>query len=337
VTKGQRALVIAAAFFGYEEAIVKEFQRQGYETVYLDERPSNSGVARAIMRVRKELIARRIDKYYRRKWLDIADTTFDVVLVIKGEVVPRWFLERLRNANPRARFVFYSWDALNNAPNCLSILDCFDELFSFDSDDVAVRPRFSYLPLFYTEEFKPLAPDNRSRHRRFSTSFVGTLHTERYAYAKELFQGRSATFGYFYVQARWYFAVVKYLTAEHRHVPWRDVSFEKLSRRQVAEIFRDSVAVVDIPRRGQSGLTMRTFEVLASGSVLATTNEAITREPFFDPDRILLLPNELDDAVLHDARSRLDAMKPPAGPPIGFETYSLESWVRSICSGPNRG
>jgi spore maturation protein CgeB len=192
------------------------------------------------------------------------------------------------------------------------------------------------LPLFYTEEFKPLPSDNESQPRRFSTSFVGTLHTERYAYAKKIFHGRSATFGYFYVQARWYFAVVKYLTAEHKHVPWRDVSFQKLSRQQVSEIFRDSVAVVDIPRRGQSGLTMRTFEVLASGSVLATTNAAVTREPFFDPDRIVLLPNELDDAGLHDALSRLDSMKPPAGPPVGFETYSLESWVRSICGGQSR-
>lgn len=329
-----RALVIAPAFFGYEEDIVAEFERQGYQTTFIDERPSNNAAVRAVLRVRKSLLAQRTEKYYRAKRAELAKTRFDLLLVIKAEVVPRWFLEDLRRASPRSRFVFYSYDAVGNIRNCLQVLDCFDELFTFDSDDVAARPEFSYLPLFYTSEFAQLPAAELSQPRRFAMSFVGTLHTERYAFVKKLFASQARTFGFFYVPARWYFTVVKYFTREHSVVPWSDVSFHKLSRQQVAEIFRDSVAVLDMPRAGQSGLTMRTFEVLASGSVLVTTNAAITHEPFFDPSRVIVVPGHLEELRSDDVIAQIDSITEPPGPPESFDRYSLESWVRAIITGP---
>lgn len=332
----RRALVIAPVFFGYEEDIVAEFERQGYQTTFIDERPSNSAMVRAVLRVRRSLIAQRTEKYYRAKWTELAGTPFDVVLVIKAEVIPRWFLEDLRRISPHARFVFYSYDAVSHVRNCLNVIGCFDELFTFDSKDVAVRPEFTYLPLFYTSDFASLAVNDMSRPRRFSMSFVGTLHTERYVFVKRIFDGRTQTFSFFYVPARWYFAMVKYVTREHSAVPWSDVSFRKLGRQQVAEIFRDSVAVLDMPRRGQSGLTIRTFEVLASGSVLVTTNAAIRLEPFFDPARVIVVPSEMDLLGSDDVAAQLDSITPPAGPPESFDRYSLESWVRTILTGSLR-
>ncbi|MDX1872134.1 hypothetical protein SBI67_08385 [Mycolicibacterium sp. 120266] len=332
----QRALVITPSFFGYERDIVAEFEHRGYETVFVDERPSNSAVARAVLRVRKNLIGRQIDNYYRQKWSALSGSSFDIVLVIKAEVIPRWFLENLRQANPDARLIFYSWDAVDNTPNCLAVLDCFDDLFSFDSEDVAARPEFSYLPLFYTRDFTPLPMSELGRPRRYSMSFVGTLHSERYAFAKRLFAGKSDTYGFFYVQARWYFAMVKYLTREHATVPWGDMSFDKLSRPEVAEIFRESVAVLDMPRRGQAGLTIRTFEVLASGAVLVTTNPAITREPFFDPTRVVVIPDDLTAPESKKIRAQLASLEAPGTPPPSFERYSLTSWVSTIVSASSR-
>ncbi|SCX30438.1 hypothetical protein SAMN02799620_05061 [Mycolicibacterium fluoranthenivorans] len=335
-TNRRHALVVAPLFFGYEQDIVAEFERRGYETVFVDERPSNSAIGRAVLRVRKTLVGRQIDNYYRQKWSELAGTSFDIVLVIKAEVIPRWFLEKLRKANPDARLIFYSWDAVDNTPNCVAVLDCFDELFSFDADDVAARPEFSYLPLFYTQEFEPLPTSEAANPRSYTMSFIGTLHSERYAFAKRLFAGRSGTYGFFYVQARWYFAMVKYLTREHSAVPWSDVSFDKLSRLQVAQIFRESVAVLDMPRRGQAGLTIRTFEVLASGAVLVTTNPAVIREPFYDPARVIVIPDDLDEDESKRALAQIDSIVPPQGPPPSFDRYSLASWVAAIVAAPSR-
>ncbi len=74
---------------------------------------------------------------------------------------------------------------------------------------------------------------------------------------------------------------------------------------------------------------MRTFEVLASGAILVTTNSAITKEPFFDPDRIIVLPraDRVDTAALQEA---LDALPTPDCAPPCFEQYALASWVSRL-------
>ncbi len=229
------ALLVTPAFFGYEEDIAAELSKQGFDTTLVDERPSNASLERAVLRVRRSLASERIRRYYERVWRRIGRQHFDVVIVIKAEVVPRWFLRELRHANPEARFVFYTFDALQNAGNCRSVLDCFDERLSFDSSDVeAERGTFAYLPLFYTQDFHP-APTGSPR--KWWLSFTGTLHSERYLLAREAFGNRDDTRGFFYVQARWYFALGKYLTREHRNVSWREVSFEPLSRKEIARIF----------------------------------------------------------------------------------------------------
>ena len=49
---------------------------------------------------------------------------------------------------------------------------------------------------------------------------------------------------------------------------------------------KDCHAVLDIEHPKQVGLTMRTFEVLASGRKLITTNRSIINHEFYDPLRM---------------------------------------------------
>lgn len=326
-----RALVVTPSFFGYERDIQEQLRRHGFDTVLMDERPSNSSFERAVLRVKPSLVHSRVKRHFEAMWKTLERQRFDIVLVIKAEVVPRWFIERLRGRNPAARFVFYTFDALDNAGNCRAILDCFDDRWSFDSADVSSESgRFHYLPLFYTDDFHP-APERADRPHWLS--FVGTLHSNRYAIAKTAFGTRSDVYGFFYAQARWYFLMSKFITRDNRAVPWRDVSFSSLSKRQIAAIFRASRAVIDVQRTGQAGLTMRTFEVLASGAILVTTNPAIRDEPFFDERQIIVLndADRIDSVALH--RELLDRPD-PAGAPPGFDRYSLASWVSHIVNGP---
>lgn len=325
-----KALLITPSFFGYEQDIARAIRECGYATTFLDERPSNGALARAIMRVRKDLVARQIDSYYRSALQDLSAVHFDLVVVIKAEVVPRWFLEQLRERSPAARFVFYTYDTLANAGNCQDVLSCFDQCFSFDRSDVASHPKFSYLPLFYTPEFHSTPASQGLSRRPYDLSFVGTLHSGRYRFAKKLAEVSGRAFEFYYVQAAWYFAFTKYVSRENSNVPWKAVSFTSMQRDDIAEVFRESHAVLDIPRFGQSGLTMRTFEVLASGSVLVTTNESVREEPFFDPSRVVIAPSDFDARDLSGLWRSVRSLETPVGPPAGFEEYSLASWATRI-------
>src|SRR5687767_12978063 len=77
----QHALVITPSFFGYERDIVAELESQGWSTLLVDERPSNTAFVRAILRVRKQLAKRWVDRYYRSWQQNLRDKRFDLVLV----------------------------------------------------------------------------------------------------------------------------------------------------------------------------------------------------------------------------------------------------------------
>ncbi len=320
----RRALLVSPRFFGYEQEILDELARQGLDAVFVDERPSNSSLLKAIYRVNVRATTNQVERYYRRVARSILWHDLDLVLVIRGEIVPPWFLTLVRSEAPDATIVFYTWDSVKNSPNFTKLLPSFDYLFSFDADAQAVDDRFRIKHLFYSPSFHALGNDSQ---RRFEGSFVGTLHSGRYAFAQRVFSSFESSYTYFFVQARWYFALRRIFDRRYRAVPRHDVTFSKLRRSQVAEVFRNSLAVLDMQHEDQSGLTMRTFEVLASGAYLITTNTSIHNTPLMATGRVIVVDEHVDPLQLV---ASIRALPVPHDAPDGFEEYSLSAWVRGF-------
>ena len=70
------------------------------------------------------------------------------------------------------------------------------------------------------------------------------------------------------------------------------VSFEKLNHQQIIGFYRKTKSVIDINKPFQNGLTIRTFEVLACGKKLITTNTYIINYPFYSPENVLVIDRE---------------------------------------------
>jgi spore maturation protein CgeB len=125
-----------------------------------------------------------------------------------------------------------------------------------------------------------------------------------------------------------------------RIVKKREVSFVKLARASVAAAFAASKAVIDYQRPGQAGVTMRTFEALASGAAVITANPFVRNEPFFDPSRILVVPTDPQKISSADVAQWIASTAPSTDRPAGFEDYSLDAWVGEfidlIGSGPTQ-
>jgi hypothetical protein len=325
--RSARAFFLSPSFFGYEGDIERALTEDGYLVDFHDERPTNSSAAKAIFRIGGRPVQMLVQAYYRRILAETAAYGYSLVLVIKGEVVPLWFLQELRRRNPSARFVYYSFDAIPAGSNCTKLFDEFDALYSFDPADVASDPRLKLKPLFYSSQFNPSLIDGSRQH---ALTFVGTMHSDRYRFVTSLFSSFTNTYGFFYVPARWFFYFNKYVSRSFAGVPTASVSFAKLDKADVAAIFRNSRAVLDLQRSAQSGLTMRTFEVLASGAVLVTGNTAIRESDIFDATRIVVV-DDYDAADASDRlRATLDAMPPLIGAPAGFERHSIANWVREF-------
>ena len=321
-----RVLFVSPSFFGYEQSIRTAIEQRGYAVDFVDERPSNTASARAMLRLNPRLLGPMVDRHYRAVLERLGKVEYQHVLVVKAEVVPEWFLEEMRRRSPGARFTFYTFDSVSNSPNCLKLLRFFDKSFSFDFNDVAANPGLHYLPLFYAPEFD--ADGATAANRPVELSFVGTLHSQRYQAVNALFSHFNRVDKFFYVQARWYYYVSRFISRSMKDVRRADVSFTKLSRAEVAAKFLQAQGVFDLQRTGQSGLTMRTFEVLASGAVLVTTNASVRQEPLFDPAWVVVL----DDPAAPDAAQQVRAalQQRTAGRAPGIEDYSLTRWVERL-------
>ena len=323
----KRMLFASPAFFGYENDIKRAVESNGIVVDYFDERPSNSSLAKALFRIGGGSAQALVARHFRRILDATRLQTYDYVLVVKGEVVPLGFLQELRRRNPDAHFVYYSFDAIPAGSNCTRIFGEFDRLFSFDPEDVKAYPQLEFKPLFYAPEFQlsGTAPD-----RQYELSFVGTMHSDRRKFVTNLFTAFARTYSFFYMPARWYFFFRKYIKRDFAPVAWSEVSFIKLGKAEVASVFRSSTAVLDLQRTEQSGLTMRTFEVLASGAILITGNQSIKDSDIYDATRVVVVDDyDSPDASIR-LKAELDKMGPVLGAPEGFEKHAVTNWVRDF-------
>ena len=169
-----RILLIAPAFYDYHHHIVRELERRGHEVRFFAERPS-----RWIYSPAKKLPARWrrsvFDQYLRSILNAVRGEVFDRILLVRGEIVAPWFVEALRQRQPRAQFVMYQWDSYR-VTDFRQLIGLFDTVSTFDSED-AKELGIGYLPLFHTPAYRlkdaPAQP-------AWDLVFVGSFHDARY-------------------------------------------------------------------------------------------------------------------------------------------------------------
>lgn len=133
--KNKRVLLLAANLFGYHDEIKRGLERLGAHVDYFDERPANSFMVKAAIRINRNLLAPYLDRYHNKIIDSTHDTPYDYILVIKGESLSAKTVKRLKVVHPCAKLVIYLWDSIANNVNALRILSLFDRVFSFDKFD----------------------------------------------------------------------------------------------------------------------------------------------------------------------------------------------------------
>ena len=264
----KKLLIISPKFFGYEAAIKYEAEKLGYDCDWFDDRPSNSAVAKAILRLNlKFLLAIILLMHKWRLQKTLAKNNYRILLIINPEATDKK-LVAMSKAISGARVLSYFWDSVQNKPTFKEVLPVVDTAYSFDPKDSRERDMI-YLPLFYTDCFHKKVTDNMPK--KIDVSFIGTLHSDRFRLVNRLINDLRSHhkslrfFSFFYCPSVLLFIWKKYVTGEFRDIPWEAVKFRPLSLSKTSEILKTSHFTIDIAHKDQSGLTMRTFEAAAAG------------------------------------------------------------------------
>jgi phage terminase large subunit-like protein len=318
--------IISLSTFGYFERMAIAMTKRGVEAQFFDERPANDVLSKLVMRFATKRLVRKLARRHVEAQLNrIINGGFTHVLLVFAEVVSTDDIQFLRAAG--LRISRYTWDSLRNRPNVAEFDPFMDAVGSFDPHDCAVKG-YTYIPL-YCEHINPegVLPHN---DRPIDFYFCGTAHTDRAALIsrmKEISLHRNwRTVSQLFYHSRLLYAV-RHWNDKRALALFNQISSDSFALSDIIAHIRKAKVVVDVHHANQSGLTMRTFEALAQGAVLLTTNQYAA--DLIDPalrDRVVFLDRNAVEASMAEALNR------HSGPLAAeqYETLSQDRFLRQI-------
>lgn len=327
--RGKKILFFAPAFFGYEYKIKAKMEEMGASCDCYDVRSVTSAMNRAFLKIFPKIFDRQSERYYDKILTCNADKQYDYVLIVKCDMTPVSSLKHIRALYPNAKICLMLWDSVENIPGIVEKFKFFDTCHSFDMDDCKKYSDFKFRPLFYSDEFKKNKTDKADF--KYDISFIGTIHSDRFKVIKTvqniaMDRGLSIYF-YNYLQSRFIYYFYRLTKSEFKGTKETDFSFKKMNSDEIATIVSQSKIVLDIQHPKQTGLTMRTIEMIGMNKKLITTNKAILNYNFYNPKNISII--DRNNVILDD--DFLDANYEPLTENI-YDYYSLEKWILTALS-----
>jgi hypothetical protein len=324
----RRVLLICSEFFSYQNTIADQLRRLGYEVTTWSDRTSSNTIYKLMLRKLSWLTGTCTARSFLRKAAQLPFDHYQHILIVKGEGLSRRAVSGLNKRFPGARKSLYLWDAATNTPNSARIATLVDHVATFDRHD-ALRYGWKYRPLF-------AVPRNTFEigDHKFDWSFVGTIHSDRGQIIQDFQKttqadAKSFVFGYFPSRLLYWFHIIR--NPGLLNAPAGQWSLTPIPTAEAAKIISASRAVLDIEHPDQTGITIRSIEVLLAGRKLITTNEEIKSSRLFDPSRVCVIDRygpKLDSDFLN-------APFAPLSPEVVY-AYSLESWARNLLGLPQR-
>ena len=323
--KGKRILFFSTFFFGYETFIKSTLEGMGAIVDSYNERPDETVITKAMIRINRDIIAKKVDTYHRKIFLETKHIPYDFVFFIRCEAFSRDSISRLRQYHPRAIFISYFWDSTLNSKNIVRVYDLFDKSFSFDKHDCE-KYGMNFLPLFYIDDY---AKVTKPLEYLYKTLFIGTLHSDRYRTVKKIIATPSLekhnNFTWFYLSSKLLLYKMKWTDKSLSITKPQDIVYKKLGLSDILILFEKSEIIIDIQHPNQTGLTMRTFEAMGARRKLITTNADIINYDFYNSNNILCVNREDIDVPEDFINSPCVEIKNEI-----YKSYSLSSWLKKI-------
>ncbi|MDR3725101.1 MAG: hypothetical protein P4K83_11515 [Terracidiphilus sp.] len=320
-----KRILLIAPIDQYSEAIERALQARGAVVDCYEERPALNVLVKTMIRYSPHLIRSYTQAYFdgiinATRW-----NNYDFVLLIRAEAVTREFISELRVCHKSAAIFLYQWDSMTLTRGPVDKLDLFDRTFSFDKRDCA-KYSMTFLPLFYMEDYRDI---DRSADAKYDFVFVGTIHSNRYNFIRQIERFAHAhsmsTYFYMFFPSLAVFYKLKHIDRKLPGAGRADFKYVHLSKHEAVQAMADARIVIDSEHPAQIGLTMRTIEALGAHRKLITTNPDVVNYDFYHPNNILVVCRE----SVEIPESFIDARYVDVEPDT-YEKYSIHRWVSTI-------
>lgn len=313
-------LLLGKPFYNYHERIIAELHKKGHHIIFFSDVPPNH---LAIKRAFGSKVERRfIDAYQKSVLKKCVALQCDYVIVLVGRYLSRFFISALKRQYIGARFVLYLWDDIYRVENFESVRDLYDEIFSFDISDCDRNKEFTFLPLFYSEEYTL-----QKREKTIDIYGAFSDHSERKMIAKSVYKqamknNMTCRFYLFPGRYKYYAHYVKNKELEKETNHSLIYIGSPISSTQNVEYTHNSKALLDVQYSSQNGLTMRTIESIGAGVKIITTNRNIKYYDFYHPSNCLIIDRK--EPIIDFDFFRIPYKKLPDEI---YDKYSIRTWI----------
>ena len=327
--KNKRILLFAPSFFGYDKEFFNGLRKAGADVDLYNERISENTFVKILIRLNPNYLSGYVEKYYDNIIEENKDKNYDYVFFVSVEAATPKIIGKLRSVFSNARFYMYSWDSVENKKYLKDVMPLFDRVWSFDKSD-SEKYNIDFLPLFYSNEYSDIASSGVLQ--KYDALFVGTIHSDRYWFLKNIERQICALNGRVYLW-QYFPSVLLYLKMKLqsrrfcKEAKYRDFRFESLQKEQLLKLIAESKAVIDSNHPSQSGLTMRTLETLGAKRKLITTNVNVKEYDFYKESNILVV-----DRFSPVITSDFFVSEYEEIPLEIYKKYSLDGWLYNIFS-----
>lgn len=325
-------ILISPKYFDYEIEIKKELERKGASVYFIDDRIKNNTINKVLFRLKfkEKLNKLQVFTFFKHHLELLKPKKIDYLIAITPEGFSKDIIQYYKTQLPDTIFVLYMWDSVDNRPYIVDTLNLYHKTYSFDKmncDEYGMK----FKPLFYTEEYRNIGSEKKDNLTyEYDLSFVGTAHSDRYLVIKKLVkssQNRLKTFFFFYLQSPILIVYNWIVDPKFRNIRLKDISFKGLQKSKVLNIIINSCCVVDINHPKQTGLTIRSIEVLGAKRKLITTNADIITYDFYNTANILVIDRVnpiFDEAFLLNPYKDLDDFI--------YYKYFISNWIEDFFS-----
>lgn len=323
---GKKVLFFATS--GYSDGIVKKMRDLGLVVDYYNDKPNDGFISKACGRYQIKAYEIISNRYYKKIIETKKNEKYDFIFVICGENTPVKSLALLKENFPDAKMILYMWDSVANKRNIDKKWKFFDKVYTFDRKDyLANKDRLEFLPLFYYEDYLP-EKDVKNEYD-YDVSFIGTGHEDRIkivkAVKRQCEEARLSFYSYIFLPHKLVYLYNKLRNKHFKDVTKKDVCFEKVPFKTTYAIYAGSKCVMDVESSTQTGLTMRTIEMIGLKKKLITTNKDIVNYDFYNENNIMVVDRmdfKIDKEFFNKPYVELNSGI--------YERYSLTGWIKNV-------
>ena len=243
----------------------------------------------------------------------------DQILVINPEVISLEYHQKIKKYTQK--YIAYLYDSVSRCPVEELLEGVFDEIYSFDKEDV-VKYGFKETTNYNYLEKQPITNGDVIKNQAlYIASFDNRL--EKVILLKRAFQKINISFRFIIVGKKTTLFKLKKIFS--KDILGLELRRKRINQNDLKQLYSETQIILDIVRENQTGLSFRIFEAMAFQKKIITNNTNIVDYNFYNTNNILVIKNENYDFDSHFFETKYE----PLSEEIYYQ-YTLDNWVNTI-------